>query len=438
VWDEARKALVTAEFTDQEGNYRYETMLYERDLDRETRLILGEEQSRRRGRMRTPFGSKPAEDLVENGFVRSSATETLYYAPDAAVLLSDVFLDSHCFRLERADENEEASGLIGLAFEPSGDRRRIPDIAGTLWLDPETSELRWLEYRYENLDPDISSDDVGGRIDFRRMPRGTWIVPEWWIRMPQVEMRSDLGGRMRQSVTGFRQSGGRVISVQDDIGRSVVRSRATAIEGVVHDSLGSSPLPGVRVGVVGANQQVFTNAEGRFRIINLSEGIYQIRFVDPALEAWGFTPEPITRDVHRGEVTSVVFRMPPLSEFLLGGCRNDPSQEEEKAVGTGVLAGWVQDAVTGERLPGATVRVAWDNYEVWPGFTWMGIITDVSSYEATADARGFYQICAVPEFKLLTVVGASDGVESKGDTLRILGDFEAARLHTVSVPRVRR
>ena len=33
VWDEARKALSAAAFTDQQGSYRYETMIYNRQLD---------------------------------------------------------------------------------------------------------------------------------------------------------------------------------------------------------------------------------------------------------------------------------------------------------------------------------------------------------------------------------------------------------------------
>ena len=438
VWDEARKALEAADFTVEEGAYLYETLLYERDVGLDTRVVEGEQQTRRRGRMRTPFESLPAEDLIENGFSRSSGSETLYFAPDAAVLLSDVFLDSHCLRLVQGDEDEEAAGLVGLAFEPIGGRRRTVDIAGTLWLDPETAELRWLKYRYRNLDPDISSDEVGGRVDFRRMPEGTWIVPEWWIRVPRVAQRVDFGGNRRLSIAGYHQSGGRVLSVEDDIGRSMGRARSAVIEGIVQDSLGL-PLPGARVGVVGANQQVFTNAEGRFRIIRLMEGVYRIRFVDPVLEEMGFVPEPITQEVNMGEATWVVYRMPSLADFLLDACQAEASQDVEMEwAGTGVLAGWVQDARTDEPLPGATVRVAWDNYEVWSGIDRVGFRTRTSSYEASTDNRGFYRICGVPELARLTVVGLYGGVESAGDTLRIAGESGSVKLHKVMLPRPRR
>ena len=180
VWDEARKALTAAALTDEQGVYRYETMVYDRRLDRNF-LILDESETRREGYMKTPFESRPAEDLVTNGFVQRDGTDYLYYAPDATVLLSDPFLDTHCFRLRRGED-----GLLGLAFEPTSENKRVPDIAGTMWIDDETAELQWLEFTYQNLDAEIRSDDLGGRVDFRRMPAGTWIVPEWWIRMPAV------------------------------------------------------------------------------------------------------------------------------------------------------------------------------------------------------------------------------------------------------------
>ena len=89
--------------------------------------------------MTTPFESRPAEDLIENGFVQRDGRDFLYYAPDASVLLSDAFLDTHCFKMV-ASRNEE--GLVGLGFEPTGDEKSVPDIQGTMWLHPETAELQ--------------------------------------------------------------------------------------------------------------------------------------------------------------------------------------------------------------------------------------------------------------------------------------------------------
>ncbi|MEX2466264.1 MAG: carboxypeptidase regulatory-like domain-containing protein, partial [Gemmatimonadota bacterium] len=287
VWDEARKALEAASYTDRSDVYRYSTEMYERDLDRNARLVLEEVRSTRAGFMRIPFESRPAEDLVEQGFVQTGPDGARnYFAPDARVLLSDVFLDSHCLRL--AEGEDEAEGLIGVAFEPTADRsRRVPDISGTLWLDPETAELRWLSYRYVNVLPEIATDLIGGRVEFRRMPDGTWIVPEWWIRMPRLVEEHTVTGDIRRRIGGYRQSGGRVLEVRDRGGDAFMRGESGTIEGFVQDSLGIVPLSGVRVGVVGSNQLVFTDEEGRFEITGLTDGTYEIRFVDTRLEEYG-------------------------------------------------------------------------------------------------------------------------------------------------------
>ncbi|HET9949943.1 MAG TPA: carboxypeptidase-like regulatory domain-containing protein, partial [Longimicrobiales bacterium] len=149
VWDEARKALSAAALTDESGVYRYETVTYTRRLDARTRAIFDQEESRREAWAHRPFESRPAEDLVERGFVQREGRDWVFYAPDAGVLLSDVFLDTHCFRLAEGEP-----GLIGLAFEPTRDRDDATDIQGTLWLDAVNAELRWLEFGYWNL-PDF-------------------------------------------------------------------------------------------------------------------------------------------------------------------------------------------------------------------------------------------------------------------------------------------
>ena len=135
------------------------------------------------------------------------------------------------------------------------------DAVRALWIDPGSFELRWLEYRYQNLNADLSSPEVGGRVDFQRLPNGTWIVPEWWIRMPTIGYVRDESGRRQPYLESYRVSGGIVMEVQESGGRTIVEAETGTIEGIVLDSLGVAPLRGARVGVRGSNQQVFTNAE---------------------------------------------------------------------------------------------------------------------------------------------------------------------------------
>ncbi len=300
IWDEARKALSAASLTDRSGAYRYETVRYDRRLDRDG-IILNEDQEKREGYMSTPFESRPAEDLAENGYVQRDGRDFVYYAPDAAVLLSDPFLDNHCFRLPGRND----SGLVGLGFEPTGDRKNVPDIGGTMWLDAETAELRWLEFEYQYLDPEMTSEMVGGRVDFERMPNGTWIVPEWWIRMPVMGSQTNFQRERRPYIAQYHQTGGLVLEAREAGGRSLgQRAQTGGIEGVVTDSLGI-PLPGVRVGVVGSNQEVYSDRAGQFSITGLTDGRYQVRFVDARLEQAGYIPEPVPKDVIRGEMSYV-------------------------------------------------------------------------------------------------------------------------------------
>jgi len=122
VWEEARKALTAASFTDARQVYRYQIERYVREVDRDTRSIRAEQRERSSGYLRTPLESRPAQDLLDNGFVQRDEGDDLYFAPDAKVLLSDLFLDTHSFRL--APSGVQTMGLVGLAtlgVHPSSD-----------------------------------------------------------------------------------------------------------------------------------------------------------------------------------------------------------------------------------------------------------------------------------------------------------------------------
>ena len=420
VWNEARKALLAASITDNRGLYRYETMRYDRDIDAETDAVLSEERQRRDSYMRTPFESKPANELVEGGFIQDDGGADVYYAPDAAALLSDVFLDTHCFRLAEA---RNPQGFIGLEFEPTEDRG-VPDIRGAMWLDPATAELQWLEYSYTGLDRERRSPRVGGRVEFRRMPDGSWIVPEWWIRMPVVGVSQDYEGNRNTRIVQYHQTGGLVLDVREAGGRGLGRlARTGGIEGVVRDSLGL-PLQGVRVGVVGSNQEVYSNSEGRYSITELPEGRYRVRFLDKRLEVMGYVSDPLERDVVQGEMSWLEYVTPSAGDVLFEACRG-----EVVADNTVRLAGVVVDE-KGQGVPLATVRVGYTRFRLPTGT----ILQDQSWMEITTTREGFFKFCGVPPNTRLTVDAGLGEVMSEQAILNI-PDHETGRMLTIRLPR---
>jgi len=409
LWEEARKALSAAALTDRQGQYRYETLLYERDVDVNGGLVLREEESRRAGYMRAPFESLPPEDFAEGGFVRSDRGELVYYAPDARVLLDESFLDTHCFRVV---ERSSQDSVIGLGFEPMGRRGRRVDVSGTLWLNPQTAELRWLDYLYANLDLDVAAPTAGGRVEFQRMPAGTWIIPEWWIDMPIIGNRLLPNGTSGPVLRGMRRSGGRVLEVHQGGGRVMAGRRQTGgVEGLVVDSTGA-PAAGLRVGVLG--QEVFTDAEGRFGLLGLSEGLHRIRFVDPGLAPSGLPAPSVERAVIIGEVSYLEFLMPTVGELMQQVCSS-----QFMPPGTGALVGRVVDQ-SGTGWQSTTVRVTWSDLD-FLGTPALGrsFLQDRNGLEVSTAPDGAYVVCGAPTGVRLSVSTLVDGTEEPGESVTI-------------------
>lgn len=213
VWDEARKALEATAWTDRQSYYRFDVLLVRRELDAAGRPVGAPEYEPIRIYGRHPFRSVQADDLAYGGWVqRQGARGLKFHAPDAEVLLSESFLRRHCYRLVRGDVGR---GRIGIEFEPIPDRR-VTDIAGVLWIDGDSAELRELEFRYVNLDLSVETERLGGRVVFDHLPDGGWIVQAWEIRTPLARLdreRQDGARRQRIRLAGLRVEGQQVLAV---------------------------------------------------------------------------------------------------------------------------------------------------------------------------------------------------------------------------------
>jgi hypothetical protein len=303
VWEEARKALEVASWALREEVFRYQVVQWVREYGPEGRRILHEDRRGFSGFYREPFRSLPAQELAEKGFIQTVEGEEMAFAPDAAVLLSDPFLDTHCFRIRRGEEE----ALIGLEFEPVA-RRRTADIRGVLWLDLRTSELRSVDFRYTGHLYEGREDGPGGWVEFERLPSGVWIVRSWSIRMPIMgEAERRIAGRLVRETNrvGYREEGGEVLRIRDRRGELVTAADRALLSGTVYDSLRNAPLAGAQVFLSGTDWVTQTDGEGRFRMADLPGGSYMVEVFHPLLDSLGLKPPPRPVELTVGRMTWV-------------------------------------------------------------------------------------------------------------------------------------
>ena len=435
VWDEARKALTAAAWTQERGYYQYEMRNLEQQLDPRDNKLVSEQRSYNRSYVKTPYVSRPADSLVEGGFARITGKESVYWAPDAEVLLSDAFLSSHCFSL-RTDK-DRAPGLIGLRFEPESGRE-TPDIGGTLWIDPRTSQLERLDFRYRNMNypGEIGIDGAGGTLEFEALPNGTWIVNSWRIRMPRWGMRTNqLTGREIGVVEAIVVQGGDVLKVHGNEGTVLETVSGADISGVVLDSLRVG-LPGARVFAEGTGIESVTDAEGQFTLSGLEPGLYSVGFSHPYLEPFAYTPEPLEVRVFARTAAQVTFSAPPVKGIRHRMCRDVERPEPPVEAGRripidGILVGRVTDSA-GSPLPGATVRILSTHYDLTSSEGRVNLRSGRTGVSVKANASGYYRACWVPVDTPLEVAVVAPG---EANPLRPGGGGRTPQYEVVIDPR---
>jgi hypothetical protein len=154
-----------------------------------------------------------AWDSVDASYLPLGVTSgRVWFGPDATTLIAEPFLATHCYRTRR---NERDADLLGLSFDPVPGRR-LPDIAGTLWLRRGTLALERLEYHYVNLPRQYREvkNGTGGTMQFVRIPGGVWIVARWDLRAPVEEVRN----LVPVGVGGYLDEGGRITHIRTRLG----------------------------------------------------------------------------------------------------------------------------------------------------------------------------------------------------------------------------
>ena len=335
-WEDIRTALSVSAVVQRQSIAMFELERYEREWDEDVERIVATNSHTEVSTNSRPFVSEEAEFLARAGFVQGAvAGQRQYYAPDAEVLLSDVFLSGHCFSLI---EDGDRKGQLGLHFEPVRDRS-ISDVEGTLWVDTTTSELQGLEYRYVNVE-DLEDTEAGGAVAFEYLASGAWIVSEWHIRMPKLALLRRRRGQELELV-GYVDVGGRARAMDVSTGNEATAGIG-AIRGIVYDSIRSSPLPDATVTVLGTPHRTTTDAAGAFLLADVPVGSHKVAFYHADTEAWGLGTSFAEVDVHAETTSRVRLAIPGFRQAALGLCLGE---------GVGAAAVLVGHVLGAEREP---------------------------------------------------------------------------------------
>ncbi len=375
LWTEARKALNAAAWARDGRQSTYEVVRFDRELDPGSLRVLRDDRRVSTTVTTHPFASIPADSLSRRGYVQTGPAGTFYYAPDALVLLSDTFLDDHCFHVAEGG----GEGLVGLAFEPVRGRD-VPDVRGVFWLDRGSAELRWLEYDYVRLPDGLPEGKLGGRVEFERLPGGAWLVSRWAIRMPRLarataRVREVIGtgaAPVRERLVGIQETGGEV-RVAGSRDRAPAAARLT-VAGRVYDSLRAAPLAGASVFLSGTVHRATAGPDGRFRLEDVPEGEYGVSFSHPSLAALGVAPPVRNIAVRGGEPPSLELAVPSAATLAAAVCPGGG------AAGSSALVGAVRGPA-GEPVSGARVLLTWGRR---------------GRAEAVTGADGAYRACGIP------------------------------------------
>lgn len=411
LWDDARAALTAAVITRNQRSTTDTVVRFLRKLDADTWRVLFEQRRRVSAALDRPFRSLPAEELSVGGYVRENSDgSTDYYAPDAEVLLSDTFLDDHCFRLQPG--TGERAGYVGLAFEPIPNRR-TPDIKGVLWMDDKTAELRTLDFRYTWLPNDHRPVDFGGTVSFFRMPGGQWIVRSWRIRMPEfgyertVERhdgtRMSLGRSTRPQLVRITEEGGAVPL-------DVLLNQAGRVHGtVVMDTVSNRPIAGMTVALDGTDDSTMTAMDGSFELPFVQPGSYTVVLRHPALDSLGVAHLARTIDVEAGSSPPLALRFPSYDELAERMC-NARIDFERRAI----IRFLVRDQSSGRPLANTPAVLS----RVPLGADGKTVADSAVAYDITLDAQGGFLGCGLRADEIVRIEAVPETSPPWRETIR--------------------
>jgi hypothetical protein len=195
LWEQARTALLTATLPEGRGGLRIHALVLSGAERPDGTMRSIDSLSVREVLVSRIFTTRPPDTLARYGYIRRDTTgRVVYEVPTAETLLSDSFIETHCFKLDTSSDT-----LFGLSFVPRAQRESVSDVQGTLWLKRGTGEPRSVEFTYTNISEfspmlcghisvareGCRSNDLtgaGGAAEFRRLATGEWLTTAWFVK----------------------------------------------------------------------------------------------------------------------------------------------------------------------------------------------------------------------------------------------------------------
>ncbi|MGE5731277.1 MAG: carboxypeptidase regulatory-like domain-containing protein, partial [Gemmatimonas sp.] len=260
-WEQVRAAVTATEVTSGGKDLVTTTVSFLRALEPSSKHIRTQSLSVRTGHARSPWLAREPDSLRRKGYVvQNPGDSATFYAPGLDMLAAPAFVEDHCVRLG----HDRDSNVLAIEFEPTQERRRIPEIKGTIRLDRASSELRRLEFSYVNVPSDVAKY-AGGEMDFTRMRGGGWVISRWSIQMPVFDQPQNIPsfggrglGRLDTRVAEIRVAGGALTTVVD--GSDTLWSHPpVTVTGTVTDSISRDPIARARVSLKGTRFEAITD-----------------------------------------------------------------------------------------------------------------------------------------------------------------------------------
>jgi hypothetical protein len=422
-WAEVRHAILATQVQPSGAPFTVEQIEYNQTLDASGRYVRKQTVTRTQSGTQHPYISLPADTLASKGYVLDESDGTVFFAPDADVLLSESFASTHCFRLVAPPADRP--GLVGVGFQPAKSRYDAHDISGVFWIDRTTTELRSLEFTYTNLPYIVRAVGARGRVEFMHRPDGEWLVSQWDFRMPvsALERPSITPGGEKPAVRAVEVMGGLVEEVTHG---DTVLYRATGDTLAVQLLSDRAELPptGATLTLSDADYSIKADSLGMIAQTPVFGGVYTARVSTPLMDSLGIDAVEQTIEV-RDPMHVDSIALPTARDVVLKVC-----PAKALLLGAGMLRGSVRSE-HGDPQKHATVSVSWLD-EITKSAN--GLVPKKRQLDTRSDSTGRWLLCGVPTNWKLAVRIASEP-DSNAQAFSVTAERPFASVDLVAKPK---